>query len=855
MTMNQPNELQTDKPTIRLRLTECSPISSRMGASATIDGRHIPHEIWAKAFAKSRSRPDDNGAILEFCRAVDEGIPDRMKKAGELYILDLKQRFESIGYSVEIVPPNPVIFGDKREFFKQLFKGCGGTVELRALPSKDRIFTRKLGEVVRFCTGHREDDLYVGVATRKKGASSGGKEDCCDLPALWVDVDRKDISDNELSKLLQDAPIKPSVVVFSGNGYHLYFLLKEPVKATDEVEQYLRGLARYFQGDAASAEIARILRIPETLNYKYDPPRAVGIVGANDARFNLEDFEIFVGSEDKGAGRKNEPGWEKPILEHGVKEGERNETVTRFAGKYVGMGKLSREEILLTLQGINSKFDPPLDQDEVEKTLDSVIKTHERNHAAKPNKESPENERLIGDRLREITPGLDFINGTAYVAAPRITISDGRLERIVELITSERERFPLGDKALIERGFYTDRNPNPRPRWSLKSIEAFLSGGTRPPSLMGLFARIREQYRLYIDFLDPRIYSLASVWVVGTYFHRLFSAYPYIHLNGDPQTGKTKTLELTGHLAFNGELTFHSTPAYIVRAINDNHCTCCVDEAERLRDSKDEDRQLVISMYNSGYKRGNMAGKAEPADRKGRWGTKHFESYSPKMFASIKDLNPVLKTRCIPLVMVESTDIEIKNRLIGLENPVFQSIRDELYRAMMAYHGEIREIYHGLEDREITGREWELWCPLLSIASTIDGEDGDGSRLELYEELRSLALTVVVDKRRQREEETSTPKLLQALYELLGEMEEGFYETSELAEALCRYDDEYFGWMVLEEDNRDKAKILKGRVGKFLKREVERLAIGKYTKHPKRGYLLNKKAIKERLSGLGLASL
>ena len=135
--------------------------------------------------------------------------------------------------------------------------------------------------------------------------------------------------------------------------------------------------------------------------------------------------------------------------------------------------------------------------------------------------------------------------------------------------------------------------------------------GKSASSLEALFTQIRDQYQLYIDFLDERVYSLLSVWVIGTYFHRLFSAYPYIHLNGDPQTGKNKTLELTALVAFNGELTFHSTPAYIVRAISDNHCVCCVDEAERLRPSKDEDRQLVISMYNSGYKRGAMAGKVE----------------------------------------------------------------------------------------------------------------------------------------------------------------------------------------------------------------------------------------------------
>ncbi|MFX0200146.1 MAG: hypothetical protein ACFFCW_28835 [Candidatus Hodarchaeota archaeon] len=456
----------------------------------------------------------------------------------------------------------------------------------------------------------------------------------------------------------------------------------------------------------------------------------------------------------------------------------------------------------------------------------------------------------IAGELREITPGQDFIDGTAYVAVPRITIVGAKPVRTVEIITSRRERFPLMDETLLLRGLYTQRNPNPLPRWSWEAIDTFLTGKENPShTLKCLFTLIQEQYRHYIDFLDRRVYSLISVWVIGTYFHRLFSAYPYIHLNGDPQTGKTKTLELTAHLAFNGELTFHSTPAYIVRAISDNHCTCCVDEAERLRPSKDEDRQLVISMYNSGYKRGAMAGKVESTNRKGKWETRRFEAYSPKLFASIKDLDPVLNTRCIPIVMVESADTEIKNRNLNSEDPIFQTIRDRLYGAMMLHHQTIKEIYHGLTDRDIQGREWELWRPLLSIALAIDGEEEEDSDRMLYGELRGFALMVGDEKRRQREEETSSPKLLLAFSERLGEKEEGFYSTQELAETLSEYDEEYFGWMT-EENTKVK-------VGRFLKREVHRLAIGTY-KNSRiegkkiRGYHLRKKAIEDRLAGIGL---
>jgi hypothetical protein len=453
---------------------------------------------------------------------------------------------------------------------------------------------------------------------------------------------------------------------------------------------------------------------------------------------------------------------------------------------------------------------------------------------------------------REFTPGMDFRDGTVFVAVPRIVIEPdkkGNLQhvKLVEIITSENDSFILSSREMIIRGLWSDRYPAVDPRWSEGSKKAFVNGTiTMTPniSMEEIFRKIHEVYRYYIDFLDKRVYSFMSVWVIGTYFHRLFYTYPYIHLNGHPQSGKSQTLELTGSLAFNGELTFHCTPAYTIRAISSNHATCCVDEAERLNSAKDEESQAVRAMLNAGYKRGSFAGKAEPGAKKGKWEIRKFEAYSPKMFASIKDLNAVLKTRVIPITMVESADQEIKNRQPNLEDEIFQQIRDELYWIMMTEHGRIKEIYDNLSDGEILGREWELWRPILSVATLIDKEN-------LYPILRKFAIDNGAIKRRQREEETASPKILEAFLALLGREKEGFYSTAELADCLCEYDDEFFGWM-----KRSDEEKIKGKAGRFIRGEINKLAIGRSTKRyiegcQKRGYLLDKKAIQDRLKGIG----
>lgn len=70
--------------------------------------------------------------------------------------------------------------------------------------------------------------------------------------------------------------------------------------------------------------------------------------------------------------------WADKLLLHGVSEGERNMAITKLAGRYVGKG-LSKIEVMPILVEANNQFDPPLDEKEVEKTLDSVINSGNRN--------------------------------------------------------------------------------------------------------------------------------------------------------------------------------------------------------------------------------------------------------------------------------------------------------------------------------------------------------------------------------------------------------------------------------------------------------------------------------------------
>jgi putative DNA primase/helicase len=69
----------------------------------------------------------------------------------------------------------------------------------------------------------------------------------------------------------------------------------------------------------------------------------------------------------------------EPITLEPVENGARNDTLTRIVGKWISQG-LDRETVLLAANGWNSNLDEPLSDKEVLTTVESVFRTHERNH-------------------------------------------------------------------------------------------------------------------------------------------------------------------------------------------------------------------------------------------------------------------------------------------------------------------------------------------------------------------------------------------------------------------------------------------------------------------------------------------
>lgn len=273
-----------------------------------------------------------------------------------------------------------------QEFLPALHPPESGLTELRALPRKAQdFFTATDADAIRvFLDTHASENIYFGMATRMR-CGDGSAANCGELHALFVDIDFQNdahpqgVPESEARATLERFPLTPSIIVASGGGLYPIWLLREPLNLqVDAVraKSLLRRLALALRGDLSAAEVARILRLPGTLNHKYTPPQRVTIERFDsEQRYNPCDFDDFLPEEPHTTGNSRPERFEMPPTIH---NGQRNQSLYRLARSLKARG-LSHDAILAALRVENAaKCDPPLEDSEIEKLARNAYEQPDR---------------------------------------------------------------------------------------------------------------------------------------------------------------------------------------------------------------------------------------------------------------------------------------------------------------------------------------------------------------------------------------------------------------------------------------------------------------------------------------------
>lgn len=397
-----------------------------------------------------------------------------------------------------------------------------------------------------------------------------------------------------------------------------------------------------------------------------------------------------------------------------------------------------------------------------------------------------------------VHPAQYFDDNRAYTSQFLIFPSEkSQIEKAV-IITSAKEVFhidKLPDYIQLQTLPYKSSSI-----WSYDSMREFLDGTVKSFDLKLLLHDVSSLYRTYIDFPDERYYSFISVWVIGTYFHQLFSSYPYVFINGTKQSGKTKILNLTSCIAFNGNSFIAPTSSSFFRIISSTKNTLLIDEVEKVSKKELSDLRAILL---AGYKKGMTVPRTEE-QTVGKIKIHTVEKYnvfSPKMMANISGMEDVLEDRCITLVVLRTMNKEIGNKVVSPEDaPEFQLQRNSLYLNMMLNWKKIREDYSyfksvftgkekikdewlkGLIDRlleKVYSRQLELWLPIYSLAYSISKET--------FEQMVNLSIDLVQEKQEIEETENVDLDILRGLCGIVDS--NNWYKTADLTTRIKEMED------------------------------------------------------------------
>jgi hypothetical protein len=196
-------------------------------------------------------------------------------------------------------------FAQKSQFLSSLWRSPDRTHFIGTLDKVTRKFqnipVKSIEEAISFALAYsaKKVDVYFACAGYKT-SDSRKAENAEGAWALYADIDvgpekaaaGKGYASLEEAKAALEGFCKhagipePTHLVESGSGIHVYWVLTSFLSRQEwqELARKLKGLTQALglrSDPSRTADIASVLRIPGTLNHKYDPPRPVLLLHAS----------------------------------------------------------------------------------------------------------------------------------------------------------------------------------------------------------------------------------------------------------------------------------------------------------------------------------------------------------------------------------------------------------------------------------------------------------------------------------------------------------------------------------------------------------------------------------------------
>ncbi len=367
--------------------------------------------------------------------------------------------------------------------------------------------------------------VYFGVHPTAKPKASYQRATIGDIAAvncLFAEFDAKHFGDDKDAAWhhLQALPIPASLIVDSGGGYHAYWLFAKPFTLdSDDSREFAKNLQRRWVaamgGDDGAKDLARVLRVPGTLNVKpeYGPNfPTVRVIWTSWRAYQLSELEAVLPAPDPMPPRSNPSpsrnghgsAYVRAAVEgelarvRGAIEGSRNGTLNEAAfaiGQWIPE-YVNRSDAEMWLS--DAARDCGLPEREAERTIRSGLDAGEQKPRAVPEREP------TGPSLRED-------QSKAVGVAPA---EDTEPEQRIDL-----NGFPMSDagNAEVIAALFGERlrYDHRRGRWLVWAGHRWRPDDNGEVERLAIEAA-RERRKAAAAIPDPAISKRAFSWAIGS---------------------------------------------------------------------------------------------------------------------------------------------------------------------------------------------------------------------------------------------------------------------------------------------------------------------------------------------------
>lgn len=260
-------------------------------------------------------------------------------------------------------------------------------------------------------------------------------------------------------------------------------------------------------------------------------------------------------------------------------------------------------------------------------------------------------------------------------------------------------------------------------------VDQVIANGTKPqvaitdtdvPDGAALLNDVEAFLARYIAYPSAAARVAHTLWIAHTHRMDAWTSTPRIaFLSPEPNSGKTRALEVTELLVPQPVHAVNTTPAFLFRKVSDpaGLPTILYDEIDTLFGPRAKDNEDIRGMLNAGHRKGAVAGRC--VVRGVTVATEELPAYCAVALAGLDDLPDTLMSRSVVIRMRRRAPTEqvepFRHRLASGEGY-------ELRHQLSIWTKEIPTGVWPQMPREITDRDADCWEALLAVADAAGGD-------------------------------------------------------------------------------------------------------------------------------------